>query len=480
MSKTGNRPSAGARAAPRAGNHKAVVASPRTPTSRRDAAEAIGADEIEGLLGPSLSGFRCIIVGVSGGVDSVALMHLAALWCKRRGHRAPRLVAATVDHRLRAESAAEAAAVGVMAAALGIEHHILPWTGPKPSSGTQDAAREARYRLLGELADRLACPPSVIALAHHRDDQAETLLMRLARGSGIDGLAGMPPRRTLSAGSVTMVVRPLLDVPKVRLAATLTAAGAGWIEDPSNELPRFERVKLRKHTVTLAEAGLDNGHLALSARRLRRALTALQSATEELEAAAVDYHDGAYASIDHARFEGAPEELRLRLLQRVVLACGDRGAVPQMARLEALLGRLMAGETAAGTLAGCLVRRSRGWITAVREAGRTGLPKLELKPGERATWDRRFDVALSPAAAESVVVRPLAADGWRAIREAGAVPGKPVQLRTAMLCLPSFWVGDHLAGVPQLEYLDGHLLRARHWAISGERGPFDVRFISPV
>ena len=148
---------------------------------------------------PSQS-FPTVILAVSGGADSMAMLYLAARWAKRQPEEGGKLVVATVDHGLRSESRREAQWVGEQARAMGLAHEILAWEGSKPSTGVQDAAREARYRLLSELAQRYRPSGSVaVVTAHTEDDQAETFLMRLARGSGLDGLAAMsasPPARS--------------------------------------------------------------------------------------------------------------------------------------------------------------------------------------------------------------------------------------------------------------------------------------------
>ncbi|CCC97941.1 protein of unknown function [Azospirillum baldaniorum] len=179
-----------------------------------------------------LGGFETrprVAVGVSGGADSLGLVLLAQRWAAERGGD---VLALIVDHGLRAESAAEAARVGGWLQARGVAHAILRWDGEKPASGIQEAARAARHHLLAERCRKEGVLH--LALAHHRDDQAETVLLRFSRGSGIDGLAGMAPVR--AAGAVR-VIRPLLDLPHKRLVATCRAFGQEWIEDPVQPQP---------------------------------------------------------------------------------------------------------------------------------------------------------------------------------------------------------------------------------------------------
>ena len=228
---------------------------------------------------------RCALA-VSGGSDSTALMVLYADWLRQQGADMGLHMVLTVDHGLRAESAAEARAVAAQAESLGFPHATLLWEGSKPQTGIQAAARHARYRLMGN-----AMRANGIALlftGHTRDDRAETLLMRLARGSGLDGLAGMAPRlhfNDLGLGESGLdeqeIARPLLDVPRTRLRATLQARGIAWIDDPSNQSPEFERPRLRAARAHLDELGLTNSVLALSATRLLRARQALDRVVGE-------------------------------------------------------------------------------------------------------------------------------------------------------------------------------------------------------
>src|SRR6478609_7539727 len=178
-----------------------------------------------------LSGFPVLLMAVSGGPDSTALMMLMARWRAAR-KSGPRLIAVTVDHGLRAEAKRE------------LSHRTLRWTGIKPKTGLQEAARNARYRLLGAAARQAGA--SHILTAHTRDDQAETFMMRMSRGSGLTGLASMRRLSELPAAPSLRLVRPLLGIPKARLLATLKAAKIPYADDPSNRDPRFTRARFRK------------------------------------------------------------------------------------------------------------------------------------------------------------------------------------------------------------------------------------------
>ena len=218
------------------------------------------------LLAP-LAGAKRLLLAVSGGPDSVALMLLAAAMA---GRDTVPIEVATVDHGLRRESRAEAETVGDWARSLGFAHHVLIWEGEKPATRIQERARDARYRLLEECAVRIGADH--IVTAHHADDQAETVLLRLTRGSGPAGLAGMSP---LTQAGRMALARPLLEVPKEELVALCEAAGHPFFRDPSNDDPAFARTRLRKPGALLEAEGLDRAALLRLARRAGRAEAAL-------------------------------------------------------------------------------------------------------------------------------------------------------------------------------------------------------------
>jgi tRNA(Ile)-lysidine synthase len=317
------------------------------------------------------------MLAVSGGPDSTALMWLAARWRKSM-KRGPKLIAATVDHGLRKEAKSEALAVNRLARALKLEHRTLRWTGPKPSTGVQEAARNARYRLLADAARKAG--GAHLITAHTRDDQAETVLFRLLRGSGIGGLAGMRMGGPLPFASADrlMLFRPLLDIPKSRLVATLRAANVAYADDPSNRDPRFARPRLRELMPLLAEEGLSAERLTRLAARAARAEIALhevqQAALRKL--APGHWPDGGPITLGAAEFYGLPDEIALRVLDRIVSWAGNEGPV-ELGKLEvlstALLAAIEASMTArpqAGsfrrTLAGAVVTLSRGQIRIER------------------------------------------------------------------------------------------------------------------
>lgn len=396
-----------------------------------------------------------LAVACSGGSDSLALTLLARDWAATRGVR---LLALTVDHGLRAASAAEAEAVQSRLAARGVEALVLrdpAWPGPQPGDGgVQAAARALRYRLL--LAACRAQGAPVLALAHHLEDQAETVLLRLARGSGVDGLSAMAP--AVEWGGVRLV-RPLLDVPKGALRAVVRAAGMEWVEDPFNRDARFERARLRAAAPTLAALGLDARALSRTARRMARARDALDRATEELLAGAARWRREGYALVDPAALAAAPEEVGLRALCRLICRAGGRLQPPRLDRLE----RLHAAIVAPGGLGGG--RTLAGVALTPRRDGRLLIHREPAAVSERAPvaadllWDGRFRLRFA-APDPAFEVRALGRDGWSQLRRAdpaasaagAALPG-PVRL-----ALPAVWrtaarSGEAavLAGAPHLQ-----------------------------
>jgi tRNA(Ile)-lysidine synthase len=282
-----------------------------------------------------------LVLAVSGGPDSIALMWLAARW-RRALSRGPRLLAVTVDHGLRAEASREAREVKRLARDLDVPHRTVRWTGEKPTSGVPAAARAARYRLLATVARQSGA--SHIVTAHTRDDQAETLLMRLLRGSGIGGLAAMA-RESEREG--VLIVRPFLNISKSQLIATLEKAKISYADDPTNRDTRFTRPRIRSLIEGLGAEGGDARNLARLASRLARANAAIEILADGAArylalrdrtigsppAAAIWPRD---ATFEAAAFAALPEEIRLRLLLRAIDRVGHEGPA-ELGKAEALL-----------------------------------------------------------------------------------------------------------------------------------------------
>jgi tRNA(Ile)-lysidine synthase len=276
-------------------------------------AHALSSTDIDALFAP-FGDAKALLIAVSGGPDSTALLLMAAEWAKRRAKT--RIEAATVDHGLRPESANEATAVGEICARLGVDHRVLKWKGAKPTSRLQERAREARYRLLIDHAKAIG--GEVLMTAHHADDQAETVLFRLLRGSGVAGLRGMD---VISMRDGMTIARPLLGLKKRDLIAFAEARGAPFIDDPSNADPRFARTRLRALLVRLGEEGLDAQALDRLARRARETEEALARLTANIEA-----RIGLEGAVDARALFAAPIAIAQRILTRRIAETGGRDA----------------------------------------------------------------------------------------------------------------------------------------------------------
>jgi tRNA(Ile)-lysidine synthase len=307
-----------------------------------------------------------IVLAVSGGPDSIAMMWLAARW-RRALKRGPHLVAVTIDHGLRPEAAREAREVKQLAKALDLPHRTLRWSGVKPKTGLPAAARDARYLLLARTAR--AAGATHVLTAHTRDDQAETLLMRMSRGSGIAGLAAMA-RQSQRDGVV--LARPLLDIPKTRLVATLKKAKIGFADDPTNRDSSFTRPRFRALMPALAAEGFDARNLSRLAARFARANAALEILVDGAERyLALGQRGAAHAGFDANAFAALAEEIRLRLLLRRIDRVGHEGPA-ELGKVEALLAALDRAVAATApargriglkqTLAGALVSLVDGHI----------------------------------------------------------------------------------------------------------------------
>ena len=389
------------------------------------------------------AGLDRVGIAVSGGGDSVAALVLAT-----EALGAARVRAVTVDHGLRPEAGAEAAAVARLCATLGVAHDLLRWDEGPRGGNLMGAARDARLRLIGTWArDRV----DAVVLAHTLDDQAETVLMRLARGSGVDGLAGMAERRV--AGGI-LWLRPLLGVTRAELRAELRRRGIGWVEDPTNADPRYQRVRARQALAALADLGVQASGLAATAQRMRRARRALDAQAQAAMDTLVREDRGTVSILAWPE----PPEIRDRLAAHLLMQVSGAWHRPRLEDLHRLLDR---GQ---GTLMGCaLTPEGTGWRLS-REAravaGATGLP-----------WDGRW-WAEGPGPGE---IRALGDAGLTRLsqqakaglhahwRETGLA-------RSVLAGLPAIWHNGDLIAAPLAAWPQGWRLRARPLAaIADER-----------
>lgn len=385
-----------------------------------------------------------IAVAWSGGGDSTALLLLARDWARMRGGR---VVALHVDHGLRAESAAEAAALQTRARDWGIDFAVLPWDGPKPRTGILEAAREARYALLE--AECLHRAILHLLVAHNADDQAETVALRAERRSGALGLAGMS---AIVERAQIRILRPVLDAPHESLLATCRAYGAAWIEDPSNANPATARGRLRETDLPKPDPQVAQARRARErelAHRLARAVSVAPEGFARLNLAALG--DG---------------ELAAEALGRIARAIGGGGYTPRRARATGVFAALMRGSAA--TLGRCRFAPARdGRIVVAREAA-PAPPEIPIPPGEIVAWDGRFALHLRDGPS-GLSVGALGEEGWAALPQPERAAAKLRIPLIARAVLPALRDLDGVLAVP-------HLLYGRNAQALDTLAKLDVRF----
>ncbi len=385
-------------------------------TSAPDRSGGLDADR----LFASLAAHDTIGLAVSGGPDSLGLMALYAAWCGKG--RPGRAIVYTVDHGLRPEARAEAEMVCAAAERLGLESRLLIWEGDKPLTGRQAAARRARYRLIG--AQMAKDGATALVTAHHRGDQAETVLMRLAHGSGVTGLGAI---RAESVIENIVVLRPLLGVGANALAGLAEEAGLTPVSDPSNSDLAYERVRWRAAKPDLERLGLSEHRLALAAGRFQRADDFAATAAREFldRHAEIDALGVIHVALSH--WDSAHAEVGIRAL-RGMLSCASGGKDIALGPVESLFFDLR--DEGMRTLSGAVVQRKGGGLRVFREAGRFSAAPMALAPSQSCLWDGRFSIA---AGKMPLVVRP-GRDMTRKVFEnhmGKALPGPVAALRAA-------------------------------------------------
>lgn len=387
-------------------------------------------------LRETCAGIDRVGVAVSGGGDSVALLVLTV-----EALGPARVAAVTVDHGLRPEAAAEAEGVAALCARLAVSHEVLRWANGPQGGNLMDEARAARLALIGGWArDRVGA----VLLGHTRDDQAETVLMRLARGSGVDGLSGMEARRVAEG---MLWLRPFLGVGREALRQELRARDVGWVEDPSNADPRFLRVRARQALEALAGLGIEAEGLAATAARLRRAREALEAATQVALEQRVTEDRGTLLVAPG----DVPGEIRDRLFAHLLMYLSGAVYRPRFDELSRLL---QAGE---GTLAGCLLRAEAGGWRLSREA--RALPG-RVPVGQ--VWDHRW-TASGPGTAEIGALGETGLVQLSRQAKGGLHPHwRETGLDRAVLAgLPALWREGRLLAAPLHLWPRGWQLNAR-------------------
>jgi len=390
-------------------------------------------------------------LAVSGGGDSIAMLHLARRWAAERGQE---VSVATVDHGLRAESGAEAAWVAEVCQGLNAPHEVLSWTGWCGRGNLQAAARSARRDLLTAWAGSKGL--KAVLLGHTMDDQAETVLMRLGRGSGVDGLSGMRARSDRDGLSW---VRPMLWAKRADLRGWLAQQGLAWIDDPSNEDTHYDRVRARHALVGLADLGVSVKGLAETAARLQNARDALDHAAGVLAAEATRWGACGELYLSLAPFRAAPPETQRRLLRAALTRVAGAEYGPRAEAEQRLLSSILSLRLGGGrSRHGCLVRPNGvDGVVVTREVA-------AAETGTGLLWDGRFEIEVT-APTDGATIAALGEAGASHLTRLAdegvwsAPLGWSQAPRAARLATPALFRGNMLIAAPIAQY--GDALKAR-------------------
>ncbi len=396
-----------------------------------------------------------VAVACSGGPDSMALALLAAKWAAQQQVT---MVALTVDHGLREASAKEAKQVGIWLKKYKLAHHILKWVGKKPASNIQETARKARYRLMADYCH--AHHIAHLLVAHTQEDQAETFLLRLARGSGVDGLAAMA---TQSHVHDIALVRPLLEVTKKELLQYLKTQKQAFISDPSNENTAFDRIKIRKLLPELAKLGLSSDRLAKTAANMARARAHLEEETGKFLTGQCKIFPEGYALL---RQIPASEEIALRALSTLIMCIGGQETKTRLNDLERLYREVKKPDFRGATLGGCIFARHKKDILICREV-KAAAGTVPAKTSETFFWDNRYEVKLLTAPQGVYVWGALGQDGWLHVARVHAMKS-PVPDKRILYTLPA------------LRDKDGWLFAVPHLGLAVEGVKCEVTFNTPI
>lgn len=391
-----------------------------------------------------------IAVAVSGGSDSMAALLLVRDWAEKSGVS---VIALTVDHGLRKEAAAETAIVKRWMQAHHIEHHILKWRGPHPKSGIQQAAREARYELLLEECGKLGV--GALILGHQLEDQLETFLMRLSKGSSLQGLGVMKPVRRQKG---IFLLRPFLKNTREELREHLRQNNQDWIDDPSNINPDFTRTHLGSVLKQIIDLpGSDIKALEKSVSRLQRADQALQQVTSEFLTNEASFSPFGYATVGIDELLAASEEIAIRVLQGMFLYVRPGARRPALSRLEENLFQLRESGTIATTGFDCQLLVRKGLLYICAEKGRDGFPECSWEDTASISWDKRFLITdrefdKNTDRQQLFSVEILGKKGVDQLRKAGTFEDDFTLPSVILRNLPAIWLGEKLASMPLFSY----------------------------
>lgn len=386
-----------------------------------------------------------VVVAVSGGADSMCLAHLLSQWGIQNKIDITALI---VDHGLREESSAEALWVQSFLMEKGIKAVILKWEGPKPKSNIQSKARIARYNLLQEYCNLHGI--GHLFIGHTLNDQAETVLMRAIRGSGIDGVSGIKPRAKY--GKITLL-RPLLNTTRAQIEAHLLEVGWTWVNDPSNLSHKYDRIKVRSMLASYAKEfgnALIYKRLSLLAENARRAKSYINKRVDIAWSKYVKIESLNFLTVDNSIYK-LHEELRLRLFVRMFKHLNPHLPTPRLNRLTGLVNALKEEGGVVKTLNGCLVIKDSKRTVIMLEIGKNPAV-LSLKAGESNYWHNIKIVV----GRDSLTAKALGSAGWRYLKSLDYVKPASVPIN-AIHSLLAIYEGDKLIYVPHINFKDTNI-----------------------
>jgi tRNA(Ile)-lysidine synthase len=387
---------------------------------------------------------KTLVVAVSGGADSMALTLLAHSWSQAHGWTCR---AVTVDHRLRKESTVESQQVAMWLEAYGISHTTLTWEGEKPTHNIQAAAREERYNLLSEYCHEQKA--EYLLLAHHCGDQAETLLMRMLRGSGLRGLCGMA---SVSRRYDVTLFRPLLHIDKSVLTSFLQDMGQPWVEDPSNDKEDYDRVWIRKLLATHRDADVMSTRLSHTAQRLQTTWDYVSQQVTKEWRAHIHVSDMGYVSFSREWFVTAHPEVQYQCLSEAFRLVSGEVVAPRSDNVAIMLQALQAEAPFRRTLHGCLLSaRNREVFISKEPHVVSGVVPVT---GTSVQWDR-WQLQLSPSAVmryQDADIRALGEDGVQYIRTHAPELIKKTLPKAILYTIPAIWRLEKVVAVPHIGY----------------------------
>lgn len=413
-----------------------------------------------------------IAVAVSGGSDSMALALLLGDLANESGID---FITITVDHNLRSESAGEAIQVGKWLGKYGIKHHILKWDGEKTPSNIQAKARKARHRLMADFCSSMGI--KTLCVGHTSDDQAETLLIRLMRGSGVDGLAAIAPSSRVFG---IRVIRPILNFTKQDLRQYLTLKKQEWVEDPSNENNKFTRVSVRKLINASDNPTLLNKRLAVTASHMARAKNYIEEKVRQSLVGIFTFNNLGFYTIDINKFKELHEEERLRSLAACLQHTGGKEYKTRFNELVALDKRIIDENPRNGcTLWGCSIAPSHkkgeeNLLFIYREPALASQAiKIKINSHNSTEWDGRFNCTIKDTDIEGLRIGALTKDGYNGLSKTGFEINLMPKFNECILpscsrkasagvdffvpkkiiySLPALWSLEKLLAVPHISY----------------------------